>query len=219
MGLFDEIDSLLDESNNFFYGKMDEYDKAVIKDIKKKLERDGVNPNILDFTQFKDANFMHELYHKVDEEDIYKYALNTCKKKSNMPCDNNYVLVSRRAIPSEEPKPESFWTLEHSQAVQGLRKELPDESPLRLHSVIMISTLGRLEKHGLAETTNGVSDGEVCIDPNKPFNDFLFMYKSEEETKKLRSYLKNGGMTREETLVKLKETANERKIKQGFKNR
>ena len=63
----------------------------------------------------------------------------------------------------------------------GLKQEMPEGSPQRLHSAIMVSTLERLINHGLSNTNGGASDGEIVIDPTKSFSDFLFIYKPENE--------------------------------------
>ena len=81
----------------------------------------------------------------------------------------------------------------------------------------MVTTLSRLKNHGLADHDGGGSDGEICIDPDKPFDDFLFTYKPEHELVDLREYQKNGGEKPEDILEQLKENAETRKFMQGFR--
>lgn len=159
---------------------------------------------------------MHEFVHSVPAEEQFKYALNTFNYKNGLGFDSRFVLLSRRSIPSEQPKPESFWTDEHRIALLGLTQEMPLGSADRMHTVIMITTLNKLEEHGRAENIEPGADGEYVIDPIKPFNDFLFTYKPEWENKELENYLKNGGKPKEEILAQNSEKANERRHRQGF---
>ncbi|MDE6292787.1 MAG: hypothetical protein K2L98_03815 [Bacilli bacterium] len=80
----------------------------------------------------------------------------------------------------------------------------------------MVTTLAKLKEHGLSYHDGGGSDGEICIDPDKPFSDFLFTYKPEHELADLREYQKNGGEKPEDVLEELSETAERRKAAQGF---
>ena len=189
------------------YGHYTEEEKAIIDEWNKRLGR----KDALRITVFKDANFLRAFLKKIPHTEHYKYVENTYKYCHEKECNHEYVIVTRRAVPSKEPKREGFWTTEHSTALVGLLREIPETSPERLHSVIMVSTLGKLEEHGL-DTSNGPrSDGEVRIDASKPFNDFLFMYKPEHEKKALSEYLKNGGMTREEVLNNREKQSKERR--------
>lgn len=96
----------------------------------------------------------------------------------------------------------------------GLKSEINKEQ--RMHSVIMVTTLQKLINHGIVITNRGVSDGEIAIDPNKNFNQFLFMYKPQGEFYSLVNFLEKGGISREELLTQLRNTAVERAIKQGL---
>lgn len=168
----------------------------------------------LDLTYFRDENFRLNFFLRIPKEEWEKYFSETIKYLRREKCNHDYVLVTRRAIPSEQPKPEVFWSYEFV-PLYGLKTEIINE--LRLHSVIMVSTLGKLENHGLSRKSRGaVSDGEIVIDPNKPFSDFLFTYKPFREIRELEYYLKNGGITREEILNKLSATAYGRAILQGL---
>ena len=170
----------------------------------------------LSFTIFRDADFVSKFLEIIPKDIQYNYVVNTYNKYMNYPYDEDYVLVSRRSIPSDEAKPEAFWTTEHNEALNGLKEELPIGSPARMHTYIMVTTLGKLKKHGLSDTYNGGSDGEIVINPTKPFNDFLFTYKPQREKGELDYYLYAGGIEKEKLLEYYKETAEERLITQGF---
>ena len=213
MGLFDEIDELLYNNNKKIYGVYTEEEQRIINNWNNVLGRDDA----LDFTVFKDADFLREFLNVIPLDEQFNYVLNTYNLYMGKPYNAEYAIVTRRAVPSDTPKPEAFWTIEHREVKTGLTNEMPNGSPQRLHSVIMVSTIGRLAKHGYAYTENGGSDGEIVIDPTKPFNDFLFMYKPENEIEELKKYLNNGGISREELLEEFRKTASNRLDAQGFK--
>lgn len=203
-----------------FYGVVDEFvDKFSDnekKDIRKRLtDKFG---DKLSATIFRDDDFFTNFINSVpsEEQEHYientiNYAYNGKQKKEYNP---NYVIVARRAVPSYESKPENFWSVDPNEPLNGLSNEIQKEQ--RLHSVIMVSTLGKLIEHGIVSTNRGVSDGEIAIDPNKNFSDFLFMYKPQREFYQLVDYLEKGGIKREKLLEQLKDTAVERAIKQGL---
>lgn len=209
MSLLDSLLNDLEGSNESFYGKRNEQEEQIYNEWLQKFEA-------LEITPFCDANFLKEFLKTVPDLEQIKYVENTCKYHMGEECDHNFVIATRRAVPSNEPKPESFWSTEHRQVVSGLRRELPLGSPQRLHSVIMVTTIGRLENHGIATTNGGATDGEIAIIPTKPFSEFLFMYKPESEIVELKQYLENGGISRGKLLEQLKLLASERIKEQGF---
>lgn len=209
MSLLDSLLSDLDKNNEDFYGRRNESEEQLYAEWRMKFD-------VLDMTPFADANFLREFIKVVPVAQQFEYVENTCKYHLGKDSDPNFVIVTRRAVPSTEPKPESFWSTEHRQIISGLRRELPIGSPQRIHSVIMISTLGKLQNHGLAQTEGGATDGEIVITPTKDFADFLFMYKPESEMSELKQFIENGGISRQELLKQLKLTAVERIIRQGF---
>ena len=209
MSLLDNLLNELESSNESFYGTRNAQEEQIYNRWLQQFEA-------LDITPFCDANFLRNFLEIVPELEQIKYVENTCKYHMDEECDHNFVIVTRRAVPSNELKPESFWSTEHKQVVSGLRKELPLGSPQRLHSVIMVTTIGRLENHGIATTDGGATDGEISIIPTKTFSEFLFMYKPESEIVELKKYLENGGISREELLEQLKISASERIQKPGF---
>ncbi len=172
----------------------------------------------LSITVFRDAAFLRKFLSIVPNDEQFKYVENTYKYTFDKECEHKYAILTRRAVPSDEPKPEAFWTKEHRVALSGLRQEIPLGSPQRLHSVIMCTTLDKLEEHGIDDTIAIKSDGQVSIDLDKPFTDFLFMYKPEKEKEDLEQYLKNGGKSREEVLAELRVNADERKRLQRRKS-
>jgi hypothetical protein len=210
--MYDSILSSVEKDRKEMYGEYTAEEQKIIEIWNKKL----ADKNILEYTVFSDANFLREFLNVIPNSEQFEYVKNTCDYYIGRACNYDYVIVTRRAVPSETPKPEVFWTTEHRVVISGLRRELPEKSPQRLHSVVMVSTLGNLKRHGFSDTSGGSSDGEIVIDPNKNFSDFLFMYKPEYEIKYLDSYLKDGGITREALLLELKKTANKRMRLQGL---
>ncbi len=174
------------------------------------------NENILDGSHFSDGDFVDCFLRVVpNESEQLKYVENTCNYVSGKRSYNpDYVLVSRRSVLGDKPKPEAFWTTQHSVAYCGLRKEIPE--PVRYFTSIMISTLGKLEKHGLSETNGGSSDGEVVIDRTKPFSDFLFIYQLPQDKEKMDRYIKNGGKSKQQILKHYADTVASRSRAQGF---
>lgn len=209
MNLLENILYDLDKSNEFFYGKRTVSEEEIYTKWQEEF-------HILDLTPFYDANFLHSFLKIIPKETQIKYVENTCKYHLDTYYDSNYVIVTRRAVPSEIAKPESFWSSEHRQVVSGLRNELPLNSPQRLHSVIMVTTLRALEEHGIVYKEGAVTDGEIAIIPTKPFSNFLFLYKSESEMYELKNFLKKGGISRKELLEELKAKSEEKLKQQNF---
>lgn len=199
-----------------FYGVVDELEDSFSdtekKDIKKRwIDKFG---DKLSDTIFKDEDFFTNFINSIPFEEQEQYIENTINYAYNEDYDPNYVIVVRRAVPSYESKPENFWAVNSNEPLNGLSNEIRNEQ--RLHSVIMVSTLEKLTEHGIVSTNRGTTDGEIAIDPNKSFSDFLFMYKPQLEFYQLVDYLEKGGIKREKLLEQLKETALERAIRQGL---
>lgn len=194
----------------------DKYSDEEKKDILSEWE--NKYGKIINITFFGDMDFLTNFVNNVPSKEWDKYISNTINYKDGYAkkeeYDSKYVIVARRAVPSYESKPENFWTSNENEVFRGLSNEIRKE--YRLHSVIMISTLEKLEQHGRVITNRGVSDGEIAIDPNKTFSEFLFRYKPGREIVSLIQYLENGGKSREEVLAELRETAIERAIAQGL---
>lgn len=174
--------------------------------------------SIIKYEFFGDMDFLTNFINKIPTDEWDKYISNTINYKGGYAkkdeYDPKYVIVARRAVPSYESKPENFWTSNANEVFRGLGNEIRKEQ--RLHSVIMISTLEKLKQHGIVCTNRGVSDGEIALDPNKTFSDFIFRYKPGRELYHLQQYIDNGGKSREEVLAELRETAVERAIAQGL---
>ena len=174
-------------------------------------------------TPFMEQDFVVEFLASIPEEEQFKYVENTNNyhamqgNKHLLEFDPQYVIVTRRAVPSKEAKPEQFWTDEYRTALRGLKYELPAGTPSRTQSIIMVTTLQKLNEYGVVTHQGGTSDGEICIRgvPFKP-EDFLFVYKPHMELGKLSEYIQNGGMKNSELVAKLKDTAKERQEKYGF---
>jgi len=190
-----------------------EEQKKVIEEWKSILEDD-----FLELTPFKDRTFLAEFLKDIPKEEQFEYVKNTneyqrslCNGQENIQYDTKYVLVTRRAVPSLDAKPEQFWTNEHKTARDGLRREIPTKTPHRYHSAIMVTSLNTLTEHGEAMNYGGVSDGEICIN-SKPFDPkkLIFIYKPYEELSEMMSYIKEGGLKNKDFLEILKENAKER---------
>jgi len=178
-----------------------------------------LDEDYLSETPFADKTFLAEFMKSVPEEEQFKYVENTNNYRSSDKenCDPNYVIVTRRAVPSEEAKPEQFWSTEHREILMGLSNEIPKGSPQRHHSAIMVSTLQNLEEHGHAITNGGSSDGEK-VTSSKPFteDEMLFVYKPMDEIHSFVSYARNGEVKNEDILATLKENAMARAEKTGL---
>lgn len=212
--MMDVVLSSVEKSNKEIYGEYTEEEQKIINEWKSRL----TNLDILGVTVFRDAEFLRNFIKQIPLDEQFLYAENTCNYQLNKECNHDYVIVTRRSVYSEIPKPETFWTTEHRVALNGLELELPSGSPQRLYSYILVSTLSKLEKHGLSYTSNGCSDGEIVIDPYKPFSDFIFVYKPEKEIKLLKDYLANGGISKEELLYELQKISEDRMKRQGLIN-
>lgn len=192
----------------------DEFDK--LKEVWE--DKIGVKLESSVTQAFANYDFTAHFLRSIPQEEWTKYVQNTESYSYSHPgrkqYDPNYVIAVRRAVPSDKPKPEAFWTTEFREANNGLGQEI--RGAQREHSVIMVSTLQKLQEHGETTTNAGVTDGEIVIDPTKPFGDFLFQYKPFAEQASLERYLKNGGITRDALLKTLEQTAGERIRRQGF---
>lgn len=186
------------------WGTYTEEQEKIVNEWQSKLKH-----NII-ISAFRDAEFLDEFLLAIPEEEQFKYVENTVNYLYGQEYDPNYVLVFRRAVPSKKTKPETFWSTEYRVPRFGLKKEIPLNSPQRLHSVIMVSTLLALQKHGEIISDFATSDGEIIIDYNKNFENFLFMYKPFDEIYELKKYLNNGGKTIDIVLDELSKTAQDR---------
>lgn len=210
-------DYMWDETH--FYGIVDDlvtvYDDEQLESIKKSWCKKLNDNQLIECTFLRNIDFLRNFVHFVPLEEQFDYVQNTINYFMGLPYDSQYVLVARRAVPSNEAKPESFWSTAPNEPLYGLRNEIRDEE--RLHSVIMVTSLGKLKQHGLSTTMGrGCSDGEIVIDPNKAFDDFLFRYKPRGEFYNLLDYLEKGGTSRDELISKLQVKARERALAQGL---
>ena len=194
---------MLDIVSNI-WGTYSEEQEVIVNKWQSQLKNDII------ISAFRDSEFLDEFLLEIPEEEQFKYVENTVNYLYGEEYTPEYVLVFRRAVPSTTPKPETFWSTEYRVPRFGLKKEIPLNSPQRLHSVIMISTLSALKKHGEILSNGATSDGEISIDYNKNFNDFLFMYKPFDEIYELKNYLNQGGKTLDEVLEELSKKAQDR---------
>lgn len=209
-GVHYDVDSVMPE---FFRGKLSEMSERHILEVVKDIILKNKN-NSHSLHCFRDDTFILNLMNNVPEEDLEKYLINTLKYSLSQECDHKYVLCFRRAIPSEYPKTENFWSTDYSEVLSGLSAEISVEQ--RQHSVINVTTLDKLEEHGIVQTDRGVSDGEVSIDPNKDFDGIMFRFKPTLEYLALERFLNNGGVTRTEMLERLAANKYERMKAQGL---
>ena len=158
-------------------------------------------------TPFAERTFLRNFLSSIPIERQSKYILNTNMYYGNHKelADRNYVLVTRRTLPSIDSKPEAFWSEDPTTPLWGLRHEIRDEQ--RAYSVIIVSTLGMLSEHGSQDfelLSGGVSDGEI-ITSSKPFpkDKILFAFKPLDEIPNLRDVIRNNSTTYHETLNKV----------------
>ena len=194
------------------WGEYFEHQKSFLEELAKKY---NLTIDDLRVTPFVDPDLVEEFMWKIKPEEQEKHFHNTCsyhgliKEDGKKEYDKNYVLVSRRAVVTDQDKPERFWTDEHQVARLGLRTEI--NGAQRHHSEILISTLGNLDKHqneatkkqneddwAWDEKYGGASDGEIRIS-GQPFKKefLLFHYKPIREKLALKGFLENGGQTKE----------------------
>ena len=197
--------SLLDFMENF-QDPMGEYtpeQQELIDAWAGQLETDNLR-----WTPFRDPDFLDGFVQHIPLEQQMQYVENTNNfQASDGQFDPRYVLVTRRAVQSDEPKPEPYWSVEHRTPRLGLRRELPENSAQRILSEIMVSTLGALQEHGddQVDWDGAASDGEVRVNKT-PFDKekVLFTYKPGAEQAQLEAYLAGGGKSREDVLAELK---------------
>lgn len=207
--------SVWDETN--FYGVIDDLDDKYEENEKEALRSNLTDRfgNAISSTFFGNKDFFTNFINNIPENELKMYVENTINHSMGKQYDPKYVIVARRAVPSYDAKPENFWSSDPHIPLQGLHAEVAKET--RLHTVIMVTSLKKLQEHGIVDTSNGgKSDGEIAIDPNKNFSDFLFMYKPPHEFFELVEYLENGGKKREDVLSMLKDSAIARAVNQGL---
>lgn len=176
--------------------------------------------NKLQCTPFRDEDFVLAFLGAFpDKNEQFKYVKNTndyhtmSGYKHLREFDGNYVLVTRRSVPSAQAKPEQYWTDEHNVALTIYNEFAPNPG-VSNHSVIMVTTLQKLNEHGLGGKLGGaVSDGEICIiDEPFPTENFSFVYKPGGELYQLENYIRQGGKTNREVLEELALAAEKRKM-------
>ena len=178
-------DDFLEEvkPNEFFipynlWGKRNAKEEEIYKRWETKI-----GEGTLQGTPFNDACFLRTFLEDIKEEEQFLYVYNTVLYLHNKQgYDPHYVLVTRRSLPTMENKPEQFWTTDYIGPMNGLSNEIPKGSPHRLHSVILVTTLEKLQKYGFAFNHGGRTDGEIMIE-YKDFDrdDILFVHKSAKE--------------------------------------
>ena len=157
-------------------------------------------------TPFAERSFLRNFLSSIPEEEQMNYIINTNKyySRNNLKYDPDYVLVTRRSLPSTFEKPEPFWSDNPSTTFWGLKKEINNTQ--RSYSVILVSTLGNLNKHGAQDFLDislGASDGEI-ITSAKPFphNLILFAYKPIDEILDMLETIQNSEITYNQYLSK-----------------
>lgn len=172
-----------------------------------------LNGNDWGFPCLRDPDFVENFTRSVnssDEQD--KYVLNTSAYLSGLDkskYDSHYVLVFRRSLPTDKPKPEQHWTTDYITAVRGLGQEV--QGVHRLHSMILCSTLEELNRIGLDENQDvkAVSDGEIKIKPI-PFdqNNCVTKFRPKNQQEELDTYMKTKDAITLETLLNQLSDAN-----------
>lgn len=164
-----------------------------------------------DQSPFSERTFLRNFLNAIPQEEQMNYIRNTNMYygKNKLLADKNFVLVTRRALPSIEDKPEAFWSDDSSTTYWGLRNE--QRGAQRGYSVILVSTLGDIERHGVRDfelLSEGVSDGEI-ITSIKPFprDKILFAFKPLDEVKNFFETIKTADKTYDEFLTEIKTIA------------
>lgn len=177
----------------------------------------GIDMNEISM-QFKDPDFLEAFFQLFDEEEQRKYFITSYNYEHRLETNIDNLLAFRRAIYTDYPKNENFWSTEFLEPRFGLRAEQPEDSPERIYSSIMVTTVGKLKEHGLADlTSGGATDGEIAIDASKPFDDFLFVYKPKDELEVMQQYIASGGKSIDDVIQEKAEQAVMRQEAQGYK--
>lgn len=165
-------------------------------------------------TPFCERTFLRTFLATIPQHEQIHYVRNTNMHygKNSNEADPKYVLVTRRSLPSIEPKSEKFWSEEPTTTFWGLRNEIRGEQ--RAYSSIMVSTLGHLQEHGEQDIellSSGVSDGEI-VTSSKPFptSRVLFAYKPLDEITTLLQTIRSSSRTYDEFLEEVTTTMSSR---------
>ena len=165
-------------------------------------------------TPFCERTFLRNFLASVPTHEQMHYVRNTNMYygKNHNQADPNFVLVTRRSLPSKEEKSEKFWSEEPTTTFWGLRHEISGEQ--RAYSAIMVSTLGNLHEHGKQDIellSSGASDGEI-VTSNKPFpsSKVLFAYKPLDEISSLLQTIRTKSRTYNEFLNEVKSVMSSR---------
>ena len=165
-------------------------------------------------TPFCERTFLRNFLESVPESQQMDYIKNTnlYYGKNSSQADPKFVLVTRRTLPSKEPKSEKFWSEEPTTTFWGLRHEIAGVQ--RAYSSIMVSTLGNLQEHGEQDIellSSGVSDGEI-VTSNRPFphEKVLFVYKPLDEISSLLQTIRTKSRTYNEFLNEVKSVMSSR---------
>ncbi len=176
-------------------------DSAIVQTWKKEL---GISE--FEMRELNDPDFVRSFREAIpDVDEQRKYLKNTSNYLYRQAYDQNYVLIFRRTLPFNEPKPEQHWTDDYIIALRGLRLEISGAE--RLHSVILCAGLGDIiSDTGYSQNPNlAESDGEIKVD-TFAFNQqrALFTIKPENERTALERYLQQPDAISLEDLIESK---------------
>lgn len=217
LGYYDERDDILysrttgEPYNNSLIARniYNEEEIALINSWAEMLGEDNFSS-----TPFCDRTFLRNFLASVPTHEQMHYVRNTNMYygKNSKQADPNFVLVTRRSLPSKEDKSEKFWSEEPTTTFWGLRHEISGEQ--RAYSAIMVSTLGHLQEHGEQDIellSSGASDGEI-VTSNKPFpsSKVLFAYKPLDEISSLLQTIRTKSRTYNEFLNEVKSVMSSR---------
>ena len=173
LGIWDEDQGLYErETGNEYKGVMIPRNVYAPKEITllnawaKLLGEDN-----LAGSPFCERTFLRTFLKDVPKEQQWDYIKNTNLYYGKTPelADPNFVLVTRRSLPTEQEKPEAFWSTDPHTTFFGLRYEISAQH--RAYSAILVSTIGALKEYGeqdFESISGGASDGEM-ITSCKPF--------------------------------------------------
>ncbi len=168
----------------------------------------------LSFTPFCERTFLRNFLANIPQNKQLEYIKNTnlYYSSNNQLADPQFVLVTRRTLPSIVDKPETFWSEEPTTTFWGLKNEIQGEQ--RAYSSIIVSTLKDLQEHGQQDIellSSATSDGEI-VTSSKPYpsSRILFAYKPIDEIASLIQTVCSSNKNYDEFLKEVMETMNRR---------
>lgn len=138
-----------------------------------------------------------------DKEEQKKYLIHTSRyNELGNDYDPHYVLMFRRTLPSNFPKPEECWTDQYFTVLTWLKREIP-HGPHRLHSIILCDTLEHILYYWEKKGGIPITDWEIVVNfPDYNQCNCLCMFKPSYEQEELEAYLKTEWAMNEQEILK-----------------